>query len=116
MRCCCLFVIIVLSFCQRAAAQKATSISGDFSNYSFPQFVAEIEIRSGYHFYYDAAEMDSFPVNIKADQETLAQLLDRLFEKTLFHYAIDSTGRVFITHRFVINTRLPAGFFAPSAT
>ncbi|HEY4149134.1 MAG TPA: TonB-dependent receptor, partial [Chitinophagaceae bacterium] len=35
---------------------------------------------------------------------------------TLFHYAIDSTGRVFITHRFVINTRLPAGFFAPSAT
>ncbi len=116
MRCFCLFLVIILSFCQRAAAQKATPISGDFSNYSFPQFVAEMEIRTGCHFYYDAAEMDSFPVNIKADQETLSQLLDRLFEKTLFHYAIDTTGRVFITRRFVINTRLPAGFFAPSAT
>ena len=117
MRCCCLFfigLVFALSACQQSAAQGAKTISGDFSHYSFPRLVQEIETHFNYHLYYDPAELDSLPVNIKADQETLAQLLDRLFDKTLFHYAIDTSGRVFITRRFVINTRLPAGFYDPS--
>jgi len=117
MRCRCLSCILfIMAFSggNAAMAQQGKRINAHFENISFPAFVEAIEPGSGYHFYYDKEELDSFRITIQAAGLTLEQLLDSLFQKTLFHFAADSTGRVFITKRFVIHPRLPAGFFNAS--
>ena len=115
----CLFgILLVITLChtREADAQAGKLISGHFDRYPFPSFVRDIEAGSPYHFYYDPAELDSFRVTAIADQLSLSQLLELLFKNSLIHYAIDTTGRVFITSRFIISTGLPAGFFAASQT
>ncbi|HSC36756.1 MAG TPA: carboxypeptidase-like regulatory domain-containing protein, partial [Chitinophagaceae bacterium] len=110
----CLLILLVLSFIQEAGAQTGKRFSGHYTGYSFSRLVQDIEAGSGYRFYYDPAETDSLLTELSISDATLDELLGRLLQQTMFHYAIDSTNRVFITRRFVINTRLPAGFFNAS--
>ncbi|MEO5682282.1 MAG: carboxypeptidase-like regulatory domain-containing protein [Chitinophagaceae bacterium] len=96
-----------------ANGQDTARITAIFSGSSFPGFVRVVEATSPYHFYYDSAETDSISVSIQANRATLSQLLDQLFQNTLFHYAIDAGKRVFITKKFSISTALPPAFFNP---
>jgi len=96
-----------------AKGQDTARITADFNGNSFPEFVRVIEAATAYHFYFDPEETDSLSVTIKANRSTLSQLLDQLFQKTIFHYAIDAGNRVFITKKFSISTLLPADFFYP---
>jgi hypothetical protein len=82
-------------------------ISGDFSGVAFPAWVKQIETVTGYHFYYDPADVDSVLVNLSVKDAPLAQVLDRVFAGTELHYAIDPTQRVFITKQYSIRTDLP---------
>jgi len=92
-------------------AADGKKISGNFNGFTFPQLIDRIEPSSGYRFYYDAAEMDSLKIRLQADQLTWKELLDELFRNTDFHYSVDSTGRVFVTKGFTIQTRLPVALF-----
>ena len=96
-----------------AHGQDTTRITADFNGNTFRQFVHSIEASTLYHFYYDAEETDSLTVNVKAMRSPLPQLLDQVFQKTLFHYAIDLDNRVFITKKVIVNTVLPEDFFNP---
>ncbi len=107
-------IVICLLFLFPAFAlqgQDKKSITGNFDNYSFEHFAQEIETNYAYHFYYDIHELDSFSVNIRADHLSLHELLKKLLDKTVYHFAIDSLDRVFVTKGFIIQAALPAGIF-----
>ena len=94
-----------------AQVSEEERISGNFKALTFEQFVHEIESKTKYHFYYNAAQVDTLTVTLQANQQTLPTLLEKLFSDTDFHYAVDSQQNVFITHGWIIQTELPVGFF-----
>jgi len=84
-----------------------TLISGDFRRLPFENFVETLEQKTGFHFYYSPADLDSFFVDFVAERKTLPQVLDMAFSGTDIHYAIDGSKRIFVTRRFEIKTDLP---------
>ncbi|HTL07216.1 MAG TPA: carboxypeptidase-like regulatory domain-containing protein [Chitinophagaceae bacterium] len=104
---------VLLFFTLAASAQDTARFTVTLNGKSFQALVRVVEQSSAYHFYYDPAETDSLTVAVAANRASLSQLLDQVFDKTVFHYAIDGNNRVFITKKFFVNTSLPAGFFNP---
>src|SRR5262245_47113427 len=100
-------LFLLLGFCCRLAAQERNLVSGDFDSASFVNFVTHIESITPYHFYYDAAELDSFKVTLHFRQEPLDSVLILLFQNTTFHFAIDSVSEVFVTRHVKIQTMFP---------
>lgn len=94
--------------------QDQKKISGTFDNYSFSRLADTLEAATGYHFYFDPVDLDSLSIDISLNKATLTQVLDRLFENTRFHYAIDTARRVFITSQVTIVTTLPAWLGGPA--
>ena len=92
-------------------AQDTARITLDLNEAGFPELVRIVESQTAFRFYFDPAETDSLSVTLKATGSSVSKLLDRLFQKTMFHYAIDGE-RIFITRRFVISPQLPLGFFS----
>ncbi len=106
-----LFSVCTL-FAMITRGQSQIPISGDFKNIYFKEFVRIIEASHPYHFYYDTTQLDSLPVTIDANNTPISALLDKLFEKTNFHYAIDSINNIFIVlKRFPVFTALPPELF-----
>ena len=107
-----LFVVLAL-FCFEASGQTEEKIRGNFSHYTFEQFVKEIESKTKYHFYYRVSDVDSIEVNLGQKNETVDNLLKEMFAGSNLHYAIDPARNVFITKDTEIFTRLR---YEPSST
>ncbi len=104
--CLCLLVSgVFFPLCSKAQTRDKW-ISGSFQGYSFRQLVDKMTAATGFTFYYDPAELDSLSITITAEKLTIPELLDRVFSGTDLHYAIDSTGRVFVSNHFSIRTGL----------
>jgi hypothetical protein len=108
-------VIFALLFCLsgRLAAQenKAPLISGHYDEWDFDAFSRWIEGSTPYHFFYNHVQTDSLCIRLTVQNQTLEQVLNRIFEGTAFHFLIDEQGEVFITKGLQIRTGLPDGFF-----
>ncbi|TDB63445.1 TonB-dependent receptor [Arundinibacter roseus] len=92
---------------QAGWAQTPTTISGQFSDITFRDFVRVVEAQSPYYFYYDAQQLDSLRITLRADNQPLREVLGQVFRDTEFTYAVDDQNRVFITKGQAIITRLP---------
>jgi len=99
---------IIFSF---TACSQDIRINGEFNNIKFPQFVKQVEAGTNYHFYYDEASLDSFAVNIKLDNQTIADALQQIFKNTAFRYSIDALNHVFIAKNKRLQTTLSSSFF-----
>src|SRR6185437_11346380 len=99
---------IIFSF---TACSQSIRINGEFNNIKFPQFVKQAEAGTIYHFYYDEAALDSFTVNIKLDNQTIADGLQQIFKNTAFRYSIDALNHVFIAKNKRLQTTLSSSFF-----
>ncbi|OIN57545.1 TonB-dependent receptor [Arsenicibacter rosenii] len=86
-------------------------VSGNFTNVKFEQFARTVEQATPYRFYYRPGELDSVVVNLNVDRKPLSNVLQQLFNGTLFQYAIDARKRVYITVNRPIRTNLPIDFF-----
>ena len=106
-----LLLIPLIFVLQTAHGQDKKNISGNFAGYTFPRLVDYLEKNTPFTFYYDPKEVDSILVNIQVTNASLRQLLDLVFQGTALHYAIDSSRRVFVSHRVTIRTALPPGYF-----
>ncbi len=102
---------ILLLACLTSSGQQKNLITGSFKNYSFAQFVNEIESGTNYHFFYDTNDADSLVVDMEVSKIPLEQLLDSIFKNTSLHFAVDSANRVFINKYLSVKTKLPPGFF-----
>jgi len=100
----------LFTFVVATEAQEKRLISADFKNDSFDEFVKTIESLYPCHFYYDTAELNNYNVTLKANQLTINQILNRVFNKTSFHFTVDAENRIFITKKSAIQTYLPRNF------
>ncbi|HEV9038202.1 MAG TPA: TonB-dependent receptor, partial [Puia sp.] len=103
-----LLLALLLFAVINAQAQQTKRVTGNFEGYSFSRLMARLEALTGYHFFYDPADVDSLSIDLNVNNATVPQILDQIFQNTDFHYAIDPAGRVFITRRVTILTTLPA--------
>jgi hypothetical protein len=101
--------LFFLCFSLNATAQDSTIISCNFSSQPFPQFARFIETATSYHFYYRASDLDSFLVTVKADRQTITDILSRVFQNTPFTFTFDAHS-IFII-KGAIASSLPPGFF-----
>ena len=90
---------------------KNDLISGDFNKVSFEQFAKKIESQTSFHFYFDASQFDSLDITISITQSHLPAVLDKVFNNSDFHYAIDRQNNVFITKGFALPIEPGTGFF-----
>lgn len=90
-------------------------ISGDFKGLSFENFARVLETKSGYHFYFDPAQVDRLKINLLIQEKPLAQVLTQVFQNTNYRFAIDAHRRVFITKGREIKPDLPTDFFLGNA-
>src|SRR5579862_3867483 len=104
-------IFIALFFVFKSFAQNEPLISGDFTGMSFGQFIHELESKTSYHFYFDTAQTNNLTVNISVNQKPLRTVLQQVFNKSDYHFAIDDDMHVFITKKVQIQTTLPPGFF-----
>jgi len=109
---CCILIVFV----NCAFGQTKKTVTGNFVDVPFGQFVQEVESQTGLHFYYDSTQTDTIKITHRADQEPLSTLLDAVLHSTELHYGIDDDGRVFITKGGEIFTSLPPDFFGRKKT
>ena len=79
----------------------------------FKDFVKQVELQSGYYFYYDAVRFDSLTLDLDVKDLTIKAVLDQVFKGSDFTYAIDSQKRVYITEGRPIITQLQPRLFSP---
>jgi hypothetical protein len=96
-------------------AQVTPTLSGNFSDISFPKFVQEIEAKTKYYFYYDARALDTFVVNAVFKDKAIEFVLSEVFKKSGFQFSIDSGNHIYISKNIAIKTTLPPGFFNRNA-
>ena len=105
-----LFILSLLSL-NGFSQQKENLITGNFQNISFNEFAQKVESQTDYHFYYESKQFDSTTITISVTQAHLPSILDKIFNKTQWHYTIDKDNNVFITQGFSLSANLPYGFF-----
>jgi hypothetical protein len=89
-------------------------IDVDFKEAGIKQIVSDLQLKTGYHFYYDPAQFDSLKVTARLNQMSLNSVLDRIFQNSVYHYAISAFHEVVLTKDRAIRTTLPPGFFSNS--
>jgi hypothetical protein len=109
------YLILILLVYSSAPAQKTgeSAVSGEFKNITAEQFLLRLEAQTGFHFYFDASQLDSVAINISVNNQPLSEVLKLAFLNTGigFSYIQDN---FFISKGPVIQTEFPDGFFGKS--
>nr|WP_199076563.1 SusC/RagA family TonB-linked outer membrane protein [Pedobacter sp. ASV19] len=99
--------IIIIASCliQVSAAGYAQKVTMDKKNTSLQDVIKEIRRQTGYDFVYTMAQMEQArPVNIKAEDASLKEVLDACFATQPFNYIIEDKVIV-IRNRVVIEEK-----------
>src|SRR5687767_11554954 len=102
-------ICVFIFLCPDIFAQEK-KISQDFNSVKFNEFIQVLESGSGYRFYYDSVETDSIRVTLSVKEKNIQQVLDMTLKNIGFYYAIDPDKNIFITKKFIVQTKLPPGF------
>jgi hypothetical protein len=104
--CCLLF----LNYHTASAQQANSQYSVDYSQAKIHAIVADLESKSGVHFYYDKLSLDSISVTAKVDQKPLSFILSTIFQNTGVNFVIEQNA-VFLTKHKIINPALAQGYY-----
>ncbi len=105
----CAFLIVLTAL--HSHAQDNKSLSGDFKNLKFDEFVNQIEKNTVFHFYYNSAWTDSLKINLSVLRKTVPEILDDIFQNTELRYAIDKNNSIYLSLGQSLMTDLPFDFF-----
>ncbi|RYZ62089.1 MAG: TonB-dependent receptor, partial [Chitinophagaceae bacterium] len=108
-----LLLFLFLFFAATASGQTPSLVSGHFVNLPLKKFFQQVEAQTPYFFYYDSTQVDSLTVNILVQEQSLPEVLQKLFRGTDLQFAIDAKNRVFVTQKIPLQTQLPPNFFQP---
>jgi outer membrane receptor protein involved in Fe transport len=86
------------------------AIDADFRQANIEKFTSDLQLKTGYTFYYDPAVFDSLKVTMNVTGKPVETILDMAFSNTNFHYTIIKQ-QVFLTKGRKLNPGLPKGFF-----
>lgn len=109
----CIFLLLMyLSPIKTFAQENGDNfINGSFNGIRFNEFVQKIESQTKFHFYYNATDLDSLVITISVKKAHINSVLDKVFQGSKFHYALDKDGNIFVTKGFTLAAKLPYGFF-----
>jgi hypothetical protein len=106
-----LVAVLFLIVTTAQAQTRMQPISIDIDNATVQQLVSDIESKTDFHFFFDAEQLDSIRVTVKANSVPLAVVLKQAFDGTPVKFTIDSEGNVFLTKEKEIFATLPYGLF-----
>src|SRR5947208_1604046 len=92
-----LLLIIGLSVLAQAQQGQRTPIDVDYNQAGISQVVNDLQSKTGFHFYYNPVQFDSLRVTLTLRQQNLNVILNKMFEKTNFHYVITDQQEVILT-------------------
>lgn len=104
-------ILLLIIFFKGLQAQNTPLISVDFKQADIQQFTAELESKTGYHFYYDNLQFDSLRITLQVNQKPLITVLQQAFVNTKYHFAITASHEVFLTKDRELQTALAAGYY-----
>lgn len=107
-------VLIILY--QETNGQSRELITGEYNGIPFEKFVADIESKTDYHFYYNPRTVDSLQVSLSVQGKNIRDVLHQLFTGTQLHFVADGNKNIFITEGREIMADLPSDFFDTGAT
>ena len=81
--------------------------TGDFQNVPFNQFVREVEMQSGAHFYYQQDWVSGINITASGDHLSLSDILKKNLPHKDLYYCIDTHKNVFITRGLELISELP---------
>lgn len=105
-----LLLSFTISFSTLAQGEK--TISGEYSNQPFHNFVTDLEQKTDYKFFFNPSQTDSLTITISFSNKTIDEVLDEVLRNSDFRYSIDSNHYIYITLREPILTELPSNFFS----
>ena len=91
-----LMLLLLLLFPARALFAQSDSLLINVSYQQAPikEVVNDLETKTGYHFYYDPAVMDSLKVSLTANQKTLPYILEHALTKGVYFFAISKKHNI----------------------
>lgn len=101
----------LLFSCNLLFAQPGKTFSVNYNQATIEQVIADIESKSDYHFYYDAAKFDSLRVTLQINDKPLETILKIAFADTKYHFAITASHDVYLTKIGELQTQLAPGFY-----
>src|ERR1700758_3256354 len=101
--CLTLYLIICLSVSATAQQGRDKLIDVDFNQANISTVATDLSSKTGYHFYYDPAQLDSLRVTLTLRQAPLHTVLDKMFEKTVYRYVITDQQEVILTRGLQIS-------------
>ena len=104
-------LIALLSFSLWSVAQESPRISTSFQDVPLNQAVSQLELESGYRFFYLPEWFGNTRITAEFVDTPLPEVLDKLFEQTLINYLITEGQRIILTQNNIVVDALPPGFF-----
>lgn len=101
--CLTLYLIICMSAWANAQSGLDKLIDVDFTQANISTVVTDLSSKTGYHFYYNPADFDSLKVTLQVNQKPLKVELDKMFEKTHYHYVVTDQQEVILTKNLQIS-------------
>lgn len=106
---------LLIFLCHESTAQSRELISGEYSAVPFDKFVADVESKTGFRFYYDSRSVDSLKVTLSVQSKNVRDVLNQVFAGTQLHFVIGDNKTIFVTQGREIMTVLPSDFFDTGA-
>jgi hypothetical protein len=100
---------VFISLNLSAQHSNQDTISGDFTNINFNEFVKRIELNTSFRFYYLPEVGDSLSVNINVSQKHIDDVLSVIFRNTQYYYSIDHRNNIFISKNAPVETFITKG-------
>lgn len=104
-------VCLLLAIVCNAQVTEPKTVSGTYNNTSAAAFLHDLESKTGYRFYYHAAQLDSLVINTSFENQPLNKVLEQAFRQTDLRFSFYAGNYVFVTKGLQIQTGLPKGFF-----
>ena len=105
------FCLILVMLSCSVAVMRAQDIDflydGEFQDIPFPQFVEQIETKTGVTFYYLADWVRGIRVTASGTGISLKRTLDRVLLPAGLDYYMDQQGSIYLTNQAPLITRLP---------
>ncbi|WP_028980176.1 TonB-dependent receptor [Sporocytophaga myxococcoides] len=103
------FLSVFISFDLSAQDAKKDTISGDFINITFNEFVRRVESNTSFKFYYSSEAGDSINVNIEVSDKHINDVLALIFVNTKYFFAVDHRRNIFISEGAPVETFISGG-------
>lgn len=105
----------ILVFCIVIYSQltfgQSKLVNVDFDKATIDRVITDLENKTGYSFYYDAAVFDSLRVTLIANQQTFESILYSAFKNTDFRFVVTQRHEVFLTKGRAVQTKLANNYF-----